>query len=191
LVGDPHNRFANFLVLRGLLHRLHLNDVELLRAVEPEQCRLSLKDLHNQQASLSVNLLDRAFIENLNQPIETVQIKRDVAPPRIVVDLRQRAVERGIHLADSAAQFLADTARRAARQPFLQDEIITSVISLRVITHRLPRFALRSRSVIVARSSRVISTCAMSASRARARWGKPAPFTRRRELSRPTLPCQP
>src|SRR5262249_61559402 len=42
------------------------------------------------------------------------------------------------------------------------------------IGHRLPRLALRSRSEIVARSSRAISTCAMSASRARARWGKPA-----------------
>jgi hypothetical protein len=38
----------------------------------------------------------------------------------------------------------------------------------------LPRFALRSRSAIVARNSRAISTCAISASRARARWGMPA-----------------
>jgi hypothetical protein len=39
LVGDP--RFTNFLVPRGLLHRLHLDDVNLLRAIEAEERGLS------------------------------------------------------------------------------------------------------------------------------------------------------
>src|SRR5215831_19321787 len=41
LVGDPLNRFTNFLVPRGLLHRLHLDDVNLLRAIEAEERGLS------------------------------------------------------------------------------------------------------------------------------------------------------
>src|SRR5262249_31593338 len=54
------------------------------------------------EGSLCIRLLDRALVERLEHSIETVQVKRDVAPPRIVVDLRQRAVERCIHLANSA-----------------------------------------------------------------------------------------
>ena len=102
LVGDPHNRFTNFLVPRGLLHRLHLDDVKLLRAIEAEQCCLPLKDLHHQQAGLSVYLLNRASEKHLQQFVETIQIKRNYAPLRIVRDLRQRAIERGIHIGRSA-----------------------------------------------------------------------------------------
>src|SRR5262249_40058139 len=156
------------------LLRLHLDDIEFLRTVEPKQCGFSFEDLHDQQPGLGINLLHRAIEEHFQQFIEAVQVERDDAPLRFVRDLRQRAIKRLLYLANSATKLLADASRRATRQPFLQDEIVSGVIGLRGITHRLPRFALRSRSAIVARNSRAISTCAISASRARARWGKPA-----------------
>src|SRR6516164_911120 len=66
------DHFRNLLVLRGLFLRLHLRDVELLRAIEAEHCCLSFHDFHTQQSSLRIHVLDRALVEGLQQPIETI-----------------------------------------------------------------------------------------------------------------------
>ena len=95
--------FKNPIVALRRLLRLHLHDVELLRAVQAEQRCSPLEDLHHQQPGLRIRILDRTLVERLQQSIEAVHIKRDVAPPCIVIDLRQRAVERCIHLADGAS----------------------------------------------------------------------------------------
>src|SRR5262249_36244542 len=105
---------------------------------------------------------------------EAIYIERDDASLRLVRDLGQRAVQRFVDLADRAMKLFTYTARRATRQPFLQDEIVSGIIGLRGIIHRLPRFALRSRSAIVARSRGKTPTGEISAWRARARCGKPA-----------------
>src|SRR5262249_43359203 len=89
-------------------------------------------------------------------------------------NLGQRTIKRFVDLADGTMQLLAYAARRTAREPFLEDKIVSGFVSLVAIAHRLPRLALRSRSRIVSRNSRAISTCAIRASRARARWGRPA-----------------
>src|SRR5262249_1134945 len=123
---------------------------------------------------LRIHVRDRAIKEHLQQFIEAIYIERDYTPLRIVRDLGQRTVERRIHIGGGAVQLLADAARRTTTQSLLQNKIVAGVIGLGGIIHRLPRFARRSRSRMVARSKRGISTCAIRASRARARKGKPA-----------------
>src|SRR6516165_4606446 len=86
----------------GVFLRLHLNDVELLRAIKAEQQRAPLEDPHYQQPSLGVRVLDRSGEERLQQRVQPRQIKRGVTPSRVVDDLRQRSIERCIHLADGA-----------------------------------------------------------------------------------------
>src|SRR5262249_31018081 len=94
----------------------------------------------------------------------------------IVVDLRQCAIERCIHLADRAPQLLANGARGLAGQSLLQNEIVANVIRCGIGHHLPPSLARRRRSRTVARNSRASSTSAMILARARARWGKRAPL---------------
>src|SRR5215471_11581887 len=66
------DRPSNFVVALLRFLRLHLNDIELLRAVEAEQQRSSFENFHNQQPSLRVCLLDCALVKNLRHRIETI-----------------------------------------------------------------------------------------------------------------------
>src|SRR5215471_6795854 len=71
--ADPHDHLVDLLEGRGPLLRLHLHNVQLLWRIKTEQRRLSLEDLHAEESSLGVHLLDRAGKEGLEQCIEPLQ----------------------------------------------------------------------------------------------------------------------
>src|SRR5215831_11494177 len=79
LAPNAEDHLVELVKRRGLLLRLHLHDIQLLWGIEAEHRCLSLKDLHTQQSSLGVHILDRAGKERLQQRIEPLQVKRDVA----------------------------------------------------------------------------------------------------------------
>ena len=66
-IGNSHDRVADFFVLCRLFGSLYLNNIELLWAIEAEQCGFPFEDLHDQQPGLGINLLGRAIEEHFQQ----------------------------------------------------------------------------------------------------------------------------